>query len=56
MKLGYTNLIPWIPGSGKIPLPWSEVGKKNLLTSGISEQQEEKQHDFPKVTFTLDGI
>jgi hypothetical protein len=52
--LGHTNLIPWIAGSSQIPLVGGR-GKKHadiryFRTTG------RKQHNFPKVTFTLDGI
>jgi hypothetical protein len=46
-KLGHTNLIPWIAGSGQIPLAGGR-GEK-MLTSGISEQQEENSMIFPRL-------
>jgi tRNA A37 N6-isopentenylltransferase MiaA len=50
---GPTNLIPWIAGSGKIPLV--EGGGKIIktLTTGISEEQEENSMIFPRLPLLL---
>jgi hypothetical protein len=43
---GHTNLIVWIAGEQAIKNSWHQVFLNN----------RKKQHDFPEVTFTLDGI
>jgi hypothetical protein len=49
---GHTNLIPWIVGSGKIPLLGGrEKIKMPTSLSGISEQQEENCMIFPRLPY-----